>query len=189
MTEQTPNTEQKSDNAWREWTVVAVGLTGLMSIMAVIISVVALSSSSKTTTTTVQQAAAPTSGAPASAPAATPKPLFVKMVAKNDVEHAKRGSDGQWHDAIIGGNFTAQAGQKITVTVSNYDDSAHSYTSPQLGINATIPAGSANAPRTATFTFTAPEQPGSYQWFCALPCDPWSMSHDGFMRGHVTITA
>jgi hypothetical protein len=42
---------------------------------------------------------------------------------------------------------------------------------------------------TVKFTFKAPSQAGSYQWFCALPCDPWAMSHDGYMRGHITVTA
>ena len=118
MTEQTPNTDAKRDGAWREWTAVAIGLTGLLSVLAVIISLVALSSSSKTPTTTIQQAAAPTQRGRA-VPA--PAPLDVKMNVKTDTEHGKRGSDGQWHDAILGGNFTAKAGQMVTVTVTNYD--------------------------------------------------------------------
>ncbi|HUO73957.1 MAG TPA: hypothetical protein VMU39_24505 [Solirubrobacteraceae bacterium] len=184
MSDEAPNSESKPEGAWREWTAIGVGLTALLSIMALIISVVALSSSSKTTTTIERVAATPASGA-----AAAPAPLAVKMVAKTDDEHAKKGSDGKWHDAILGGDFTAKAGQTITVTVSNFDNAPHSYTSPALGLNVTIPAGGPTKPHTVTFTFKAPTQPGSYEWFCALPCDPWAMAHDGYMRGHVTITA
>ena len=111
------------------------------------------------------------------------------MNVKTDTEHGKRGSDGQWHDAILGGDFTAKAGQMVTVTVSNYDSAPHSYTSPELGLNVTIPAGTEKVPHTMTFKFKAPSTAGSYEWFCALPCDPWAMSHDGYMRGHVTVTA
>jgi hypothetical protein len=40
-----------------------------------------------------------------------------------------------------------------------------------------------------TFTFTAPKKAGRYQWWCAVPCDPWAMAHDGYMRGYVTVSA
>jgi hypothetical protein len=46
-----------------------------------------------------------------------------------------------------------------------------------------------SAPTHATFTFTAPNKPGKYAWWFAVPCDPWAMAHDGFMRGYVTVTA
>ena len=183
MSEQTPNTEARRDGAWREWTAVGVGLTGLLAILAVIISLVALSSSSKTTTTIERVAVK------SSAPAAVPPPLAVKMDVKSDAQRAKKGPDGQWHDAILGGNMSVKAGQTVTVTVSNYDDAPHSYTAPSLGLNVTIPGGGEKQPHTVTFTFKAPSKAGSYEWFCAMPCDPWAMSHDGFMRGHVTVTA
>jgi membrane fusion protein, multidrug efflux system len=183
MSEQTPNTEASRDGAWREWTAIGVGLTGLLAIVAVIISLVALSGSSKTTTTVERVAVT------ASTPVAAPQPLDAKMVVKTDTEHGKKGPDGQWHDAILGGNLKVTAGQTVTVTVTNYDDAPHSYTSPALGLNVTIPGGGATKPHTVKFTFKAPSKAGSYEWFCAMPCDPWAMSHDGFMRGHVTVVA
>ena len=100
----------------------------------------------------------------------------------------KRGPDGKWHDAILGGNLTVKAGQTVTVTVSNYDDAPHTYTVPSLNLNERIPGRSGTTPGIVKFTFKAPSTAGSYQWFCALPCDPWSMTHDGYMRGHVTVT-
>jgi plastocyanin len=150
--------------------------------MALIVSIVALSTGSGSTTTTVVQAATPASSS-------APAPTSVKLVVKSDAQHAKKGPDGQWHDAFLGGNFTVHAGQTVNVTVSNYDDSPHSFTSPSVGVNETI-AGATNAgPHTVHFTFKAPSTAGAYQWWCALPCDPWAMSHDGYMRGHITVVS
>ncbi len=176
------NVETQNSRAWHEWLAVGVGLAGLLSIAAIIVSVVALSSKNPNTgprTVTIQAASA----TPAVAP------LSVKMVAKADDQHAKMGPDGKWHDAILGGNMTVKAGQKVTVTVYNYDGSPHSYTAPDLGLNVKLDAGTDKAPSVTKFTFTAPTKAGTYQWFCGYPCDPWAMSHDGYMRGHVTVTA
>jgi plastocyanin len=185
MTDQTNATEEKRDGASREWLAIGVGLTALLSIMAVIISFVALSSSSATTTTVVQ-AATP---AHASTLTATPPPAAVNMLVKSDTEHGRKGPDGQWHDAFSNADFAVKAGQTVTVTVSNFDDSPHSFTAPSLGLNVAIPGGSEKQGHTVKFTFKAPSKPGTYEWFCAMPCDPWAMSHDGYMRGHVTVTA
>jgi len=178
-----PPPPTRKDGAWREWLAIGVFLTALLSILAVILSLVALSSNTSTTTT-IAQAATPVASTPAA-----PPPLAVTMAVKTDTEHGKRGTDGKWHDAILGGNLSVKAGQTVTVTVSNYDSAPHTYTSPSMGLNETIAAGSEKVPRVVKFTFKAPSTPGTYKWFCALPCDPWAMAHDGYMRGHVTVTA
>ncbi|HWA53109.1 MAG TPA: cupredoxin domain-containing protein [Solirubrobacterales bacterium] len=112
----------------------------------------------------------------------------VKLVVKSDEEHAKMGSDGSWHDAFLPADFSIKPGSLVRVTVYNYDDAEHTFTSNSLGTNATIAGGSESEPAVTTFTFRAPEKAGRYGWLCALPCDPWAMSHDGFMRGFVTVT-
>lgn len=112
----------------------------------------------------------------------------VKIVVKSDEEHGKKGSDGNWHDAFLPGDFSVKPGSVVHVTVYNYDESEHSFTAPELGTNATIAAGSESEPAVTTFTFRAPEKAGRYQWLCMVPCDPWAMNHDGFMRGFVTVT-
>ncbi len=105
-------------------------------------------------------------------------------------EHARRGPDGKWHDAFLPADFTVRPGHKVTITFNNYDGGAHTFTSPAMGVNAIIPGGgSVGAPHKTTFTFTAPTKPGKYAWYCAVPCDPWAMAHDGFMRGYVTVKA
>lgn len=182
------------DRAWREWMMIGMGLTGLLSIMSTIVAVVALASPgtqpapARASMIPMMSSAANTR---ASAPAAATE--AVKLTIKSDDEHGKRGPDGKWHDAYLPGNFTVHAGDKVTVTVYNYDSGSHTFTSatlsPSGAINEMIPAGSETAPHKTTFTFTAPSKTGKYLWWCAMPCDPWAMAHIGYMRGYVTVVA
>ena len=112
----------------------------------------------------------------------------VTLAVKSDTEHAKKGSDGKWHDAFLPGNFAARSGSKVTVSIKNYDPAAHTFTSSGLGLNVKIAAGSATNPKVTTFTFTAPK-PGNYTWMCMGNCDTWAMTHMGFMLGSVKVTA
>lgn len=111
------------------------------------------------------------------------------IVVKSDTEHARKGPDGKWHDAFLPAHFSVRAGQRVSVTVNNYDDAQHTFTAPTLGVNKVIPAAAGKKAGTVTFTFTAPAKAGTYTWICAMPCDPWAMAHDGYMQGHVTVTA
>lgn len=111
----------------------------------------------------------------------------LKVLVKSDEEHGKMGADGNWHDAFLPADFSVKPGSTVRVTVYNYDDSEHTFTAPGLGTDVTIAAGSEAKPVVTTFTFRAPQKAGRYEWFCALPCDPWAMSHNGFMRGYVTV--
>ena len=90
-----------------------------------------------------------------------------------DSNQKVKGPDGKWHDAMIPGNPTVQAG-KVTVTVYNYDTSMHTINSDALGLAEQIPPAHGNTPGKITFTFTA--APGNYQWYCVEPCDPWAMA-------------
>jgi len=178
--------EPSKERTWRDWMMGAVGVTGVMSVLAIILSLVAISSTSGNGNGAAQAAA---SAVPASAPAAAPGPAAVKLVVKSDSEHSRKGPDGTWHDAYLPANFAVRAGQTVSVTVYNYDTGTHTFTAPSLGINAVIPAGTDKAAHKVTFKFTAPSQPGSYQWWCSTPCDPWAMSEQGFMQGTVTVRA
>jgi plastocyanin len=182
--------EESKERAWHEWMGIAVGLTSLLSIMAIILSVVAVSASSSGNVAQAAPMASANSGVPSASAVPVAKPEAVKLAVKADVEHARRGPDGKWHDAFLPADFTVHAGAQVTVTVTNYDSGPHTFTSPSLGVNAIIPGGGTlTAPHQMTFTFTAPKKAGKYQWWCAVPCDPWSMAHNGYMRGFVTVAA
>jgi plastocyanin len=172
------------ETIWRQWMMVSIGLTALMSVLAIIVSMVALGS---TSASSPAPASAATSAA--SAPAAAPPPTSVKMIVKSDSQHGRKGPDGAWHDAFLPADFQVRAGQTVNVTVVNYDTGPHTFTAPTLGVNAVIPAATGNAPAQYTFKFTAPSQAGSYQWWCSDPCDPWAMGHQGYMQGTVTVGA
>ncbi len=180
------------DRVWQEWMMVGVGLTGLLSVLAIIVSTVALASKSSTTTVAApasgMSARMASSGGSMPTSASTGKPVAMKLVVKSDSEKAMKGPDGKYHDAVIPANFTVHAGDRVTVTVYNYDDMPHSWTATDLGVNQTIAAGSESVPSKTTFTFTAPSA-GKYEWWCAMPCDPYAMSTDGLMRGYVTVAA
>ncbi|HEX8753325.1 MAG TPA: cupredoxin domain-containing protein [Solirubrobacterales bacterium] len=107
---------------------------------------------------------------------------------KSDEEHGKRGSDGNWHDAFLPADYSVKAGATVKMTFYNYDDMPHTFTSSELGTNVTIPAGSKDKPGVTTVTFHAPQKAGTYQWYCSMPCDPWAMGQDGYMRGFVKVT-
>lgn len=177
---------------WRNWMGIAIGLVGMLSIMAIILSAFALAASSSdnnTASAATGNAAAPASstGALGNSTAPLAKPETIKLAVKADDEHGRLGPDGKWHDAFLPADFTVRPGAKVTVTVTNYDGGAHSFTSPALRVNAVVAAGSMQHPHQTTFTFTAPKQAGRYAWWCAMPCDPWAMAHDGYMRGYVTV--
>jgi uncharacterized cupredoxin-like copper-binding protein len=154
------------DRLTRYWMV--IGLTAALGLLAV--GVAAAAPHAKKTTH------ASTSSRTAS----------VRIVIKSDEEHGKKGSDGKWHDAFLPANFKVQKGVRVRVTVTNYDDMPHSFTSSSLHVNKTIPAARGKKPGKTTFTFVA-KKAGKYLWWCAKPCDPWAMSHVGFMRGYVTV--
>ncbi len=174
------------DRAWREWMMVSVGLTGLLSIVGTIVAVVALASTNPSREN-VTVAATPAAQVAA---IAQPAPQSLKILVKADDEHGRLGPDHQWHDAFLPADFAVHAGATVTITFYNYDSGPHTFTAPSMNVNQVIPGGgSLGAPKVVTLTFTAPSKPGTYQWWCSVPCDPWAMSHDGYMRGHVTVLA
>ena len=184
-------TDDRRDRASRDWMKIAIGLVGLLSLTAIILSVFALAASNSGTNASAAAPATESAGGSAlgSAAAPLPAPQTINVGVKADDEHGRLGPDGKWHDAFLPADFKVHPGAKVTVTVENYDGGAHTFTSPSLAVNATLPGGSLSHPHQTTFTFTAPKKAGRYAWWCAMPCDPWAMSHDGYMRGYVTVAA
>ncbi len=91
----------------------------------------------------------------------------------------KPGADGQLHDAYSVTNFVVHAGQPIKLVIHNTDNVDHSITSPAAGVNILVHPG------THTYTLLV-RKPGVFTWHCKMLCDPYSMSHDGYMRGTIT---
>lgn len=177
---------EEKDKAWHEWMGIAIALTALLSILALIVSIVALGSTGTSVNTTPAAAAA----TPAVPAAPIVKTEAFRMAIKADDEHGKRGPDRQWHDAFLPADITVHAGDKVTITFTNYDSGPHSFVSPSLAVDQVINGGgSMSSPQTVKLTFTAPMHPGKYAWWCGVPCDPWAMKHDGYMRGYVTVKA
>jgi len=109
------------------------------------------------------------------------------ILVKSDDEHAKKGPDGKWHDAFLPANPVLKAGQKTRITFVNYDGGAHSLVAPGLNLNVKIPAAKGSTPGRVAVTLTAGKA-GSYDWWCGSPCDPWAMTHNGYMRGSIRVT-
>lgn len=139
--------------------------------------------------------------------ASSPAPVSLTMVIMHDNTVAgvtgKPGPDGKVHDAFVPSDLVLQPGQRVTLTVINYDDGDHSITAPEINLNLVAKGGTYSADKTSftpgktTFTFTAPAKVGYYRWYCALPCDGpthFAMSkafdglgQDGYMAGYLVV--
>ncbi|HLI32848.1 MAG TPA: hypothetical protein VKU89_08935 [Solirubrobacteraceae bacterium] len=95
----------------------------------------------------------------------------------------------QMYDAVAGGEETLN-GARVT-TVEN-KKVAHTFTIPELGINAVIPAAPEGSTNTVTFSFT-PKKAGTFEWHCYAPCGEGkegmsgAMSTSGWMEGRLTV--
>lgn len=114
----------------------------------------------------------------------------------------QKAPDGLQHDTTYGASFSVEKGQRVIVTVYNWDEGPHTITAAGLKLNVKIP-GAINeekgVPSKTTFSFTATKV-GKFRWFCALPCDArqnyWAMKpskggvgQEGYMAGYVSVTA
>ncbi|MDA8183579.1 MAG: cupredoxin domain-containing protein [Actinomycetota bacterium] len=79
--------------------------------------------------------------------------------------------------------FSVKAHESIEVVVVNHDTGPHTFDAPGLGLHVTI-----RADATTSFRFDTPG-PGTYRWYCDVPCGPWVMSHVGYMKGEVTVVS
>jgi heme/copper-type cytochrome/quinol oxidase subunit 2 len=93
----------------------------------------------------------------------------------------KPGADGKLHDAFSVTNFYAHAGQPVKLVINNTDTAAHSIVAPGAGVRIMVKPGM------HTYTLLV-RKAGRFQWFCMMPCDPYSMAHDGYMRGYITAS-
>lgn len=128
---------------------------------------------------------AQTPSAPASVP---PNAQRVQLVVNPQPLGGVKNPAGEVVDGFVPATFRMRVGAPVAVTVLNYDDMPHTWTSEALGVDAAIPAGSDRSPSTTTFVIE-PRAAGTFAWRCTTPCDAWAMAHDGYMRGTVTVAA
>ncbi len=128
--------------------------------------------------------------------ASVPKTADITLVVQSNV---KLGPDGLLHDAFTPCNFTVYAGQEVDLTVINYDNGEHSFTSTSLGVNFVVPpSNETGVPTVSNFQFNETTA-GVYRWWCVYPCDTdaggWAMTTGsdgqpdqiGYMGGFVTV--
>ena len=92
----------------------------------------------------------------------------------------KPAADGKLHDAFSVTNFTVHAGRPVKLVIDNTDSAPHSIT--------TMGGGGVNIivrPGLHTYTLLV-RVTGRFEWMCMMPCDPYSMTHAGYMRGYIT---
>jgi plastocyanin len=99
------------------------------------------------------------------------------------------------NDTAVRSNLEVKVGDKVAVTVTNYDEGPHTFTAPEIGVNATVaPAKDADKgiPSKTTFTFTV-KKAGRFRWYCTTPCDAgqkgWAMEPEGGKPGRVGYMA
>ncbi len=121
-----------------------------------------------------------------------PRPIVTKRVVKVNgtaqvldtvylsvSPEIKPGPDGKLHDAFSVTSFNVRAGHPVKLVIDNTDTAKHSITSPGAGVNIVAMPGS------HTYTLVV-RKSGVFQWYCNYPCDPYSMVHNGYMRGTIT---
>jgi hypothetical protein len=72
-----------------------------------------------------------------------------------------------------------RAGRPIKLVIDNTDTVEHSINSAGAGLNIVARPGA------HTYTLIIHKR-GRFPWMCMCPCDPYSMSHVGYMRGYIT---
>ena len=90
----------------------------------------------------------------------------------------KPGPDGKLHDAFSVTNFDVHAGQPVKLVINNTDTAPHSINAPGANVNIVV------RPGVHTYTLLV-QKTGSFEWYCMMPCDPYSMAHVGYMRGYI----
>ncbi len=97
---------------------------------------------------------------------------------------------GSTYNTVAGG--TEKVNGKAVTKVSN-TDIAHTFSVPELGINAPLAKAPEGGVTTMVVTFKA-DKAGNFVWRCLTPCggDPngmgGSMATDSWMKGHLIVT-
>jgi heme/copper-type cytochrome/quinol oxidase subunit 2 len=148
-------------------------LAGVGICAALLMSAIALVNSGASNGPSAQQTAVKAAATPA-------KVLDVKITGS-----WKPGPDGKRHDAYTQTEFAVKVGEPVTLQIDNTDNSPHSITSPEAGVDIIA------LPGTHTYTMLV-KNAGRFPWRCIMVCDTeaagWAMTHPGYMSGYITAT-
>ncbi len=180
MTERERHDQQQFDEAVaRKGKAVLQVLAGVGIVAALLMAMVALVRSGEKHETA---AAARPAGQSAAVVAAS-EPSRASVVDVKIVPEYKTGPDGKKHDAFTVTEYHVKVGQPETLRIDNADNSPHSISSPEAGVNIIAQPG------VHTYTLTV-DKAGRFEWYCMLPCDSdahgWAMQHTGYMSGYIT---
>lgn len=152
-----------------------IWMVTLLAALAIVLALVGIDIALVNGSTAQAKPAAPqvvhVSGAPAVEP-------VVYLTISADLEP---GPDGKLHDAYSQTTFYAHVGQPVKLVINNTDDTAHSITSADAGVNILVKSG------THTYTLIV-KKAGRFTWMCNMPCDPFSMQHIGYMKGYIVAS-
>ncbi len=188
VTEPTPDQESHDQEEFdaavnRDGKIVLAWLGGIGVVVALLLSILALTKSADRNTVTITSGAA--APATASTPTGTPSALPTKTISLKVIPGGKLGPDGIKHDTFSQTEFAAKVGQKLDLKIDNTDEGEHSVTSPEIGVNIIVKPG------VHTYEIVVKEK-GRFSWFCVIPCDDeangWAMQHAGYMAGYITAT-
>jgi Cupredoxin-like domain len=84
----------------------------------------------------------------------------VALTIESDTQHGKKDAKGKWHDAYLPAAFSATTGDKVVVTIRNFDPAPHTFTAKKLGLNVVVKPGSAAHPSMTTSRSPRP-RPGA----------------------------
>jgi hypothetical protein len=156
---------------------------GVGVVLALMLSILALTKSADRNTVTITSGGAPP--ATSSTPSGTPGALPTRTVSLKVVPGGRIGPDGIKHDYFTKTEFAAKVGQKLDLTIDNTDEGEHSISSPEIGVNIIVKPG------VHTYEIVVKEK-GRFSWFCVIPCDDkangWAMQHAGYMSGYITAS-
>jgi len=156
---------------------------GVAIFAALMMSVIALVKSGQHVEPASSAASAPVLKQSSSAAAALAAPSAPAVTIKTTiVPEGKKGPEGTKHDVFSVTNFNVKVGQPLKIVVDNTDETNHSITSPEAGVNVIT------TPGVHTYTVIITKA-GKFSWACVIPCDNWAMQHAGYMAGYFNVTA
>ncbi len=170
MQDTTQETDNPTAGVFGKWSSVAMGAVAVvLALIAADVLLVGGLQSASARTRPVNQVVK-VSGAPV-------QPVVYLSVTPG----IKPGLDGKLHDAYSVTNFYAHVGQPVKLVINNTDTVPHSINAPDIGVDIVA------RPGTHTYTLLV-RKSGRFLWTCMMPCDPYSMSHMGYMRGYITAS-